>query len=170
MPFLAMVEPEWTLNNRSRERREAERLVDRTHAQLRRNQSLGAESHRLSGDIEALFTLCEQEENKLIRRTRKRILDHAFVISADSNTLYSTESVALAHDLEYFDAVMLSAVLSDLRMRGSEPSCFLNRNSSDFATPSIRQELAQLSCKFLASFEQGYAYVRSVLSRLPPAP
>lgn len=163
-PLLALVEPQWTLNHRSSERRDVHRVLQQTHAQLRRNTSLGAESERLNADFDALLTLLEHQQDRLSRRTRQRLLKHARVLPADAATLNSAEQVAMTYDLEYFDAIMLASVLEDLPSRTGEQSCLLNSNGKDFATVSIRQELSRLNCKFFASFQRGYEYVLTTAS------
>lgn len=169
VPVFALVEPLWTLVKESNKRQEFSRQAREMHNQLRRNQSLGAESHRLSADLDALLTLSAQQEDQLLRQTRQRLLQHATVLPNDAATLRDAETAATQHDLQYFDAIMFASVMQDLPQRNREPACFLNRNSRDFATVKIRDELRSWNCEFKPGFTSGQAYVRAALG-LPPPP
>lgn len=169
VPLFALIEPQWTVNRRAGERRDLGRLVEETHQQLRRNTSLGPESQRLSGELDALLTLCEQQEDVLGRRTRERLLARAAVLSADAQVLREADKFTSTHGLQYLDAIMFASVLQDLAGRRADKNCFINKNTKDFAVDSVRQVLTERSCKFLGSFRHGQAFVRAELGRPPTA-
>ncbi len=41
--------------------------------------------------------------------------------------------------------------------------CFLNKNSKDFDTPNVRNELRPYDCRLIGNFEQGLNYISSTL-------
>ncbi len=67
--------------------------------------------------------------------------------------------------LELADAVMLASVLRDAGNHAE--TVFLNRNTQDFAEPTVRAELAARKCKLIGSFAGGLQYVRAALRSSP---
>lgn len=169
VPAFALIEPQWTVHRRTSERRELGRLVETTHRQLRRNTRLGPQSQRLSGELDMLLTSYEQQEEVLVRRTRDRLIAHADVLPTDGPLLREVETVARAHDLGYFDAIMFASVLLDLVQHRAERNVFINKNTADFAVDSVRQALRDGNCRFFSNFSSARAFVHAMLGSPTPA-
>jgi hypothetical protein len=48
--------------------------------------------------------------------------------------------------------------------RSPEPSCFVNRDASDFGDPDIEERLARHDCQIKYRFDDGLAFIQSHLS------
>lgn len=57
------------------------------------------------------------------------------------------------------DAMVYASVLRHLSATDTEPKCFLNRNSKDFLTRDIQDDLSRHDCRLISSFDDGRAYI-----------
>jgi hypothetical protein len=71
-------------------------------------------------------------------------------------------------NFEPLDALVYASVTAHLSRSTPAQSCFLNRDSKDFADPDVIGELARYNCKFLPRFDYGYDYVRHTATRDTP--
>jgi hypothetical protein len=160
IPGCALLEPNETLTRRVRDWERLAREVESEFTQLRRNAVLQAEVDALAElTVRAVKLATDRHEE-----VRAQILTHARVLSIDSATLLEAERVRASYAMELPDAVMLASVLLDLRSESRE-SIFVNKNSKDFADPSVQAELADRACKYIGSFRNGLARVESSSNR-----
>jgi hypothetical protein len=68
------------------------------------------------------------------------------------------------YDLTPQDALVYASVLHHLRRYQPQQACFLNRNSKDFDSPDIVEELNQFNCRMIPRFDRGYSFLQSQLS------
>lgn len=67
------------------------------------------------------------------------------------------------YGLGYVDSVMYATVISDLRSGSpSGTSCFASRDT-DFAQAGINMELAAFNSRYISTFHNALAYIRSQL-------
>jgi hypothetical protein len=62
------------------------------------------------------------------------------------------------------DALVYVSVIQHLQENKPQKACFLNRNSKDFKTPEIDDELKSLNCRLITKFDDGYKFLQSQLS------
>ena len=163
MPWLALVEPEWTLAKNHSHRSDTKEKIVATYRDLGRNQRRGARGLQLITDLGQFLTSSDQDEDRLSRQMNQRILDHATVLSADSDTLRVAMAAMRTYNLRFFDAIMFASVRRDLSSHTGLLSYFLNRNKRDFCTPELLAEFNDLGCKLLTSFRGGLSLINAKL-------
>lgn len=65
--------------------------------------------------------------------------------------------------MSFQDSVVLSSVVGHWRSAKSAESCFLNRNTKDFADPNIRDLLDQFGCRFFGRFDNALGFIQAHL-------
>ncbi len=105
MPWLALVEPEWTLAKNHSHRSDTKEKIVATYRDLGRNQRRGARGLQLITDLGQFLTSSDQDEDRLSRQMNQRILDHATVLSADSDTLRVAMAAMRTYNLRFFGAI-----------------------------------------------------------------
>lgn len=135
LPSYALLEPHDTLVRKTSEWKRLGNDVHRELVQLRR-------SNELAGDAAAvtdLMTKAVRVSHTKHDEVRAKLLTLATLLPIDAATLREADRLRAETSLLLPDAVMLASVLLDARP--SEPSLFLNRNTSDFADPVVRDAL-----------------------------
>lgn len=56
-----------------------------------------------------------------------------------------------------------ASVIAHLRQHHPSIACFLNRNSRDFNTLDLVDELNNYNCRMISRFDDGYGFIRSQL-------
>ncbi|MBI2394373.1 MAG: hypothetical protein HYV09_32685 [Deltaproteobacteria bacterium] len=160
VPAYALLEPYETLTRRVREWERLGREVQAEFGQLRRNAQLAA-------DVDALKELTVRAV-KLARDSheaaRSLLLSAATVLPISAETLQKAEALRVSLGMELPDAVMLASVLLDLDRAGGD-SLFVNKNTKDFADPSVQTELRQRRCRYIGSFGAAVAAIRAAAAR-----
>ncbi len=67
------------------------------------------------------------------------------------------------YDLKPQDALVYASVISHLHQDQPTVACFLNRNSRDFDSPDIVNELSKFNCRMIPRFDHGYDFIQSQL-------
>lgn len=65
------------------------------------------------------------------------------------------------YDLRPQDALIYASVIIHLRQHQSQGACFLNRNSKDFDSPDIVNNLNSLNCRMIPRFDHRYDFIQS---------
>lgn len=82
--------------------------------------------------------------------------------------MQSPEVVLIARRLrEYLqpqDSIVYTSVITHLRQNQPQIACFLNRNSKDFDSPNIVDELIDFNCRMIARFDQGLAFIQAQIA------
>lgn len=91
----------------------------------------------------------------------KYILKIAEIIPLNANILLKAVSAEENYDLSPQDALVYVSVLKHLQNNKPDQACFLNRNSKDFKTPDIIDELKSLNCRLITQFNDGYDFLIS---------
>ena len=111
---------------------------------------------------ESCETKSAERERVGLQRTIERIIKTARVIPLDSGVLDRAGEMEAGFGLSAQDSIVLASIVSHLATtRNLAESCFLNRNTKDFAGPDVRETLDQYACKFIGSFNEGLRYIEA---------
>lgn len=163
IPAYSLAEPHEKLVRQERHRRNLQQLLNNELRQLSRTASY---SNRIKSiqDLANLMIQSNEDEQQRFIHYRERFFNSAEVISLTVDILREAASFEAIHDLSPQDALVYTSVIKHLRHNQSKQACFLNRNIKDFDSPDIIDELAQLNCRMIFQFEQGYRFLQSHLS------
>jgi len=163
IPAYSLAEPHEKLIRQSRSRRELQQFLDAELRQLSRTTSY---TNRIKSiqDIASLIVQSNEEEGNRFIQYRDRILKTGEIIALTADILIEAASCEITYDLKPQDALVFASVISHLRLYPPQEACFLNRNSKDFDSPDIVDELNQLNCRMLPRFDRGYSFIQSQLS------
>jgi predicted nucleic acid-binding protein len=168
VPAYSLMEPYETLIRDAQRRQSLASELKQELTQLGRAEAFESEIDTFE-ELAALLTRRREQEMGRLRSTKERLLQVGNVLALSSSAL--EESLRLQGDLNLSpqDAGVLASVLQHLRSENTdesstEPSCFVNRDASDFGDPDIEERLAQLGCQIKYRFDDGLASVQSHLS------
>ncbi|MDA0866451.1 MAG: PIN domain-containing protein, partial [Cyanobacteria bacterium] len=114
-------------------------------------------------DIASLMIQSNEEERHRFIQCRDRLLKVGEVVVLNANILSEAASHENTYDLTPQDALVYASVITHLRQDLPEKACFLNRNSKDFDSPDIINELRRLNCRMIPRFDRGYSFIQSQL-------
>jgi hypothetical protein len=86
------------------------------------------------------------------------------IVALNARILGNAARYETTHDLTPQDALVYASVMIHLQHDAPQQACFLNRNSKDFDSPDIIDELKQVNCKMIPRFDGGYHFIQSQLS------
>ncbi len=162
IPAFSIAEPYQTLERRHRQRRQTKLALDRELIQLARTASY---AQSLSGSQSLVDLLIDStyEEARRLEATRAQLIQTATILPLDAEILEAATPIQTEYALSPEDAIVYATVLSHLKDRPSEQSCFLNRNTRDFDDPDLVAELRLHGCKMIPRFDSGYQYIKASL-------
>ena len=85
------------------------------------------------------------------------------IIPLTSEIFQEAKGFRSKFDMPFQDSVVLSSVVGHLRAANPAHSCFLNRNTKDFADPNIRDLLDQFGCRFFGRFDNALGFIEAHL-------
>lgn len=130
--------------------------------QISRSTTYREEAEASQG-VTALLVRSSQDDESRLDATLRRILAIAEIIPLDASVILDAEATRKFHKIEgHQDSIVYASVMAHLRAKESQPNCFLNRNSKDFADPDIEQVLSVNNCKMLPSFNDGLGYINHI--------
>jgi hypothetical protein len=91
------------------------------------------------------------------------ILGAAQIIPLNSDVFHDAKGFQLAFDMSFQDSIVLASVVRHLKETKPTESCFLNRNTKDFADPNIRDMLDESGCRFFGRFDHALQFIRAHL-------
>lgn len=112
-------------------------------------------------NIKSLIVQSSQDASEKFVKYREYILKIAEIIPLNANILLKAVSAEENYDLSPQDALVYVSVLKHLQNNKPDQACFLNRNSKDFKTPDIIDELKSLNCRLITQFNDGYDFLIS---------
>jgi hypothetical protein len=110
-----------------------------------------------------LIAQSNEEEWQRFIQYRNRLLNCVEFIALDIDVLQKGASFEILYDLKSQDAIVFASVISHLQQNKPEQAYFLNKNSKDFDSPDIVQELNKLNCRMIPRFDHGFDFMRSQL-------
>lgn len=163
VPAYSLAEPHEKLRRQARSRRELQQSLDSELRQLLRTASY-ADRIKSIQDIASLMIQSNEEERHRFIQCRERLLKVGEIVALNTRILSEAAAYETTYDLTPQDALVYASVITDLRQDLPAQACFLNRNSKDFDSPDIIDELRQLNCRMIARFDRGYSFIQSQLS------
>ncbi len=163
IPAYSLAEPHEKLNRQSRSRLELQQSLDAELRQLSRTASYVSRIESIR-DIASLMVQSNEEERYRFIQCRNRLIEVGEIVALNASILSEGAYYEATYDLTPQDALVYASVISHLQCSLPEQACFLNRNSKDFDSPDIVDELNRLNCRMIPRFDHGYSFVQS---RLP---
>lgn len=162
VPAYSLAEPHEKLSRQARSRRELQQSLD---AELRQFSRTAPYASRIQSiqDIASLMIQSNEEERHRFVQCRTRLLEVGEIVALNANILSESASYETTYDLTSQDALVYASVITHLRQDSPEQACFLNRNSKDFDSPDIIDELRQFNCRMIPRFDHGYNFIQSQL-------
>jgi predicted nucleic acid-binding protein len=162
IPAYSLAEPHEKLTRQAKSRRELQQVLDTELRQLARTASYTTRINSIQ-DIARLLVQSSEEERQRFVEYRNRFLKQAQVIPLTANILNDAATYEDPYDLSPQDALIYSSVITHLRQHQPQIACFLNRNSKDFDSPDIVDELNRFNCRMIPRFDRGYDFIQSQL-------
>lgn len=160
IPAYSLAEPHEKLSRQARNRWNLQQSLDAELRQLSRTASYASRIKSIQ-DIASLMVQSNEEERQRFVQYRARLLNTGKVIALTADILIEAASCETTYDLKPQDALVYASVISHLRRYQPQQVCFLNRNSKDFDSPDIVDELNQFNCRMIPRFDRGYSFLQS---------
>ena len=162
IPAYSLAEPHEKLSRQAKGRREIQQLLDGELRQLSRTASSQSRIRSIQ-DIASLLVQSNEEERQRFITYRERLLSIGEIIPLTVEVLSEAALYEAPYDLRPQDSLIYASVISHLRQHQPQSACFLNRNSKDFDSPDIVDELQRFSCRMIPRFDHGYDFLKSNL-------
>lgn len=162
IPAYSLAEPHEKLTRQAKNRRDLQQVLDTELRQLARSASYQTRINSIE-DIARLLVQSSEEERQRFVEYRDRFIKNAEVIALTADILNEAAAYESPYDLSPQDALVYSSVISHLRQYHPQIACFLNRNSKDFDSPDIVDELNRFNCRMIPRFDHGYNFIQSQL-------
>jgi predicted nucleic acid-binding protein len=162
IPAYSLAEPHEKLSRQAKSRRNLQQLLDAELKQLSRTASYISRIRSIQ-DIASLLVQSNEEERQRFVHYRERLFNIAEIISLTREILIQSASYETIYDLSPQDAIIYTSVIDHLRQCQPQAGCFLNRNSKDFDSPDIVDELNLFKCRMIPRFDHGYNFLQSQL-------
>lgn len=166
IPAYSLAEPHEKLIRQAKSRRELQQSLDAELRQLLRTASY-TDRIKSIRDIATLMIQSNEDEQHRFIQYRKRLLNTAEIVALTIEILTEAALCETTYDLTPQDALVYASVIDHLQHYQPQQACFLNRNSRDFDSPDIIEELNKFSCRMIPRFDQGYNFIQSYLSQMP---
>ncbi len=163
IPAYCLAEPHEKLSRQARNRQELQRSLNVELRQLLRTASYASRIKSIQ-DLASLMVQSNEEERNRFIQCRERLLDVGEIVALTAEILSEAASYETTYDLTPQDALVYASVIAHLRRDQPQQACFLNRNSKDFDSPDIVDELNQFNCRMIPRFDGGYGFLQSRLS------
>jgi predicted nucleic acid-binding protein len=160
IPTYSLAEPHKKLIRQAKERRKLQQSLDQELRELSRTKSYKNRLYSIE-NIKSLIVQSSQDASEKFVKYREYILKIAEIIPLNANILLKAVSAEENYDLSPQDALVYVSVLKHLQNNKPDQACFLNRNSKDFKTPDIIDELKSLNCRLITQFNDGYDFLIS---------
>lgn len=160
IPAYSLAEPHEKLSRQARNRRELQRSLDVELRQLLRTASYASRIKSIQ-DLASLMVQSNEEERHRFIQCRERLLKIGEIVALTADILNEAASYETKYDLTPQDALVYASVIAHLQHSQPQQACFLNRNSKDFDSPDIVDELNQFNCRMIPRFDRGYAFLQS---------
>lgn len=160
LPAYCLAEPHEKLVRQANRRKELLRQFELEMQQMSRRTANSTYLGNLRGVV-GMLALTNDEEEGRFRDVRARLLKTAELIPLNHEIVSDAASQEDSKSLSAQDALVYASICWHLRKLPPVTCCFLNRNSKDFRTPDVVQELDAFSCRVISNFEQGLSFIRA---------
>ncbi|MBW4695475.1 MAG: DUF4935 domain-containing protein [Lyngbya sp. HA4199-MV5] len=162
VPAYSLAEPHEKLSRQARSRRELQQSLETELRQLLRTAPYASRIKSIQ-NIASLMIQSNEEERHRFVQCRDRLLEVGEIVALNASILSEAASYETTYDLTPQDALVYASVMTHLRQDLPEQACFLNRNSKDFDSPDIIDELRPLNCRMIPRFDRGHSFIQSQL-------
>jgi len=160
VPAYSLAEPHEKLSRQAQSRLELQQSLDAEVRQLLRTASYAGRIKSIQ-DIASLMIQSNEEERHRFDQCRDRLLRVGEIIALNSSILNQAAACETTYDLKPQDALVFASVMTHLQHHLPRQACFLNRNSKDFDSPDIIDELRKRNCRMIPRFDHGYSFIQS---------
>jgi predicted nucleic acid-binding protein len=158
----SLAEPHEKLSRQAKSRREIQQILDTELRQLARTTSYTTRINSIQ-DIANLLVQSNEDESQRFLYYRDRLLKNTEVIPLTADILTEAAICETPYDLKPQDALVYASVIFHLYQNQPTVASFLNRNSRDFDSPNIVNQLHKLNCRMIPRFDHGYDFIQSQL-------
>ena len=162
IPSFSVGESYETSYRREKERESFANDLRARQSQLRYSADRDLLARRIQTLIEALSESIDRD-NLRLGQVLSRLTGLGEFISLDASSLALAQEYQGAIEMDPPDSLVLGSVVSHLSETNPDVCCFLNKNSKDFDTPNVRNELRPYNCRLIGNFEQGLSYISSAI-------
>jgi hypothetical protein len=162
LPAFCLGEPYESWMRRFKQRRELHNRLVQEIGELSRSRPYAQSLGDAQGVAEILIQSGEEEKQRLDTAIG-RIIETATIIPIERDTIKGALRLQSERSLSPQDSIVYSSVLLHLSNAVDETKCFLTKNSKDFASPDIYEDLKAYNCKLLTRFDHGLGYIQSTL-------
>ncbi len=163
-PALALYEPHWKIEQRSKERQQ---LHESIRKQLRELQRSGPHQYVAAG-LESLLPdmlRVNKSETDNFEVALNRLLATGRSLDLTEARFRQSLTYRTRHDLSLQDSVIFAVIIADLQQHVSEEvKCFISRDARAFDDPDVKSELGHYQCRYLRSFRDGLGFIQSNLA------
>lgn len=162
IPAFSFIEPYEKLRRQKSERFAFQMALEKEQREFSRYRGSTQEQRDAWSSVMDSLVRSTQEAEQRFKGLQQRLLNAAEALPLTAEVVASAARCIEEYGLSHPAALVMAFVLSDPDL-GREPSCFMNRNTRDFNDDSILDELERRHCKLKWRFDQGLAYIRSML-------
>jgi PIN domain len=169
IPACAFTEPYQTLIRRLRERKRLVNDIQQSFKQVGRSRGL-KELIATSDEVSQTLAKADAAERQGLGETVRRLMACCRVQVLSDAIIRTAHDFESEFELDPHDAVVLASIEAALRERGGEgKKLFINKNSKDFVTPKIEDQLDRYGCKLITNFSDARQIVARGISADRPA-
>lgn len=161
IPAFSLAEPFWTITWRGKERKESLNILIREQINLGRSVKHTDLANLVGGIIDEIENVALEEQGEL-EDVVGGLIKQLNVLELGAPVLTRASNILVQLDLGMQDAIVLASILEHLENSPSRmESVFISRDRKDFGNPLIVQQLKELDCKFVPSFQDGFEYLNA---------
>jgi hypothetical protein len=158
IPAFSLAEPHIALMHKGNERSRLIPELRKQLSELGRSRPYRTASSDFA-ELTALLIDSVESERTRLRAAADAIIDAAEIIPLNVDVFREAKGFQAAYDMSFQDSLVLASVVRHLRQAMPEESCFLNRNTKDFADPNIQDMLDEFRCKFFGRFDDALGFI-----------
>ena len=147
---------------RSKQRRDLHEQLITAIRELSRSRPYQGSSDEFQ-ELTNLLRRSGEEEKIRLDDILEIILQTVEVIPIGLSIIRAAITFQKSLELSPQDSIVYASILDHLATASEDHSCFITKNSKDFANPDIENELTAYNCRLLTKFADGLGYVRSQL-------
>ena len=160
VPAFSVFEPYYKIAGNGKRRRDLAQQVDTQAREFGRTRGFEQSSKQLRELIQ-VFAKSEDDEQQRFTAAITSVLEVGELIALTGEVVNRAVSEVLKRlDLQLPDAIVYASILQHIESSDRDDTCFVTKNSKDFADPDIEAELAAIRCKIRFGFQNCLDYVR----------
>ena len=113
--------------------------------------------------VSSLLRQSAEEDKERLDSVLFKVLECAVIVPVGVEVLKSAIEFQDSLDLKPADSIIYASVINHMSSSLAETKCFLNKNSKDFNTPDIREQLQTNNCRLISSFDDGLSFIQRII-------